>query len=628
MNEDGTFKAGVSSGVLLIPDDLLGSAKLDIANTSNMIERVSLTASDWAVNGNARTAKVALYNFPVSQYQRDICARAYVTDGNKTIYSDVLTRNMEQVAKSYLLDKNIADEGLKALAEQYITSVNVIDLADYVAQGYVSVAEGSIVKNAGQYEEVKEGTTYVYDEANGTREQTSVELSNKQFITVADFPPKMRDANFEERMQGYVDLGFTTVLLTEDDYEILDQTTDGQYITGQLNRAYEIILERLLASGLDVWVRNYNNQGDYFSSKELTTQFQKYGKVTGFYMSDEPFTENTFATELGQDGVAMDCYDGFITWKNEYYPDDFWHINLVPSDSYDHWGSKSDNSVNGGYADYIQYYIDNILKKFTSGGRTVCLDCYPLRDTRVNGIYSDYLFDLMTAANKTRDYNKTVDADQKATFGMCVQTFAYYGGRVDTKQRNIASAEEVTFQLYTGMAMGAGMFEYFAYSSDYTVVGGKGKGYDCITKRDGTKTALYDYVKTANERALGFAKFINAYEWQGAIVSAGKTANENATGFNLVKGLTLASGKTGVLTGVTSSHDAGVGYFKNGNKSGYMVTNFTDPKNNKTNAVELTFSGCTKAAIYMDGQMSTVAVNGGKISLNLSAGNAAFVMPL
>ena len=629
LNADGTYKAGVSSGVLLIPKNLLGSATLDLANDSDMIERVTLAAADWAINGNVRTAKVALYNFPASQYQRDICARAYITDGEKTVYSEVLTRNMEQVAKAYLLDGGVTDEELKTLAEQYIVSATVMDLSDYVEAGFVEVTAGSIVKDGAKYEEVKEDCTYVYSQSNKawSHSSSALGLSDKEFITIADFPPRMRAEGFEERLQGYVDLGFTTILLTEDDYPILDKDAEGNYITGQLNEAYEIILKRLLASGLDVWVRNYNNQGDYFSSKELTTQFQKYGKVTGFYMSDEPFTKNTLANKYGQDGVAMDCYDGLITWKNEYYPNDFWHINLVPSDSYNHWEGGMD-SKNSGYGEYIQYYIDNVLKKLTSGGRTVCLDCYPLRDVKTNGIYSCYLFDLMTAANKTRDYNKTVSADQKATFGMCVQTFAYYGGNVNTKQRNIDSAEEITFQLYTGMAMGAGMFEYFAYSSDYSEANGVGKGYDCITKLDGTKNDLYGYVKTANERAFDFAKFINAYEWQGATVSAGTTENENAQGFAMLDGLTLASGETGALTAVTSSHDAVVGYFKQGDKEGYMVTNYTDPKNSKTNVVELTLSGCTKAAVYINGKLVTVDVIGGKVKIELLKGNAAFVIPL
>ena len=628
LNADGTFKSGVHSGAMLIPKDLLGSETLDISNASDKIEQVSLSASDWEAVGNVRIAKIFLYNFPSSQYGRSICARAYITDGEKTIYSDIVTRSMEQVAKSYLLDNDVTDENLKAMAEPYVLS-DIINLAEYVERGFVTVFAGTIVKDGAKYEEIKEDSTYTYNKNDKKWEHISslIELSDENFITIADFPPRVRDVEWESRLQDYVDLGFTTILLTEDDYPILNKDAYGNFIKGELNEAYRIILKRLLSSGLDVWVRNYDNQDDYFSSKELTDQFREYGKITGFYMSDEPFTTNELATENGQPGVAMDSYGGLITWKNTYYPDDFWHINLVPSDSYNHWEDGKDG-INGGYGDYIQYYIDNVLKKLTSGGRTVCLDCYPLRNANKNGIYSDYLFDLMTAANKTRDYNKTVSADQKATFGMCVQTFSYYGGRVNTKQRSIASAEEVTFQLYTGMAMGAGMFEYFAYSSDYTEANGVGKGYECITTVNGEKTDLYNYVKAANDKAFGFAKFINAYEWQGAIVSAGKTENENAAGFAMLSGLTLKNGETGALSGVSSDYDALIGCFKQGDKDGYMVTNFTDPNNKRTNTVTLTFSNCDKAAVYINGKLVVVDVSGGNVKFELLPGNAAFVVPL
>ncbi len=636
LNADGTFKDGVSSGVMLIPKDILGSETLDVANGNSKIERVALAADEWEADGNVKVAKVYLYNFPKSQYGREISARAYITDGNKTIYSDVVTRSMEYVAKSYLLDDNVTSEANKLLAERYVSNA-IIDLADYVESGMVTVNEDEIVKQGVKYELLNEGRTYIYENDAWSYAAEALTLSDKEFITIADFPPKLRDdqgyeGTWQERLQDYADLGFSTVLLTEDDYAILDKKKDanGNYtdedVLGELNGAYKIIIERLISSGLDVWVRNYNNQGDYFSSKELTTNFQEYGKVTGFYMSDEPFTTNDLAINGNQPGVAMDSYGGLITWKNEYYPDDFWHINLVPSDSYNHWENGADGK-DGGYGDYIQYYIDNVLKQLTSGGRTVCLDCYPFRETGKNGVYTDFLFDLLTAANKTRDYNKTAAEGQKATFGMCVQTYAFYGGSVKTKQRNIVSAEEVTFQLYTGMALGAGMFEYFAYSSDYSVVNGVGKGYDCITTTGGEHTSLYNYVKNANDKALKFSKFINAYEWQGATYSAGTAENENATGFAMVDGLTLSGSETGRLTAYSSDYDALIGCFKQNGKDGYMVTNFTDPQNKKTTNVELTFENCTKAAVYMNGKLVTVGLNNGTTTITLLPGNAAFVMP-
>ena len=142
------------------------------------------------------------------------------------------------------------------------------------------------------------------------------------------------------------------------------------------------------------------------------------------------------------------------------------------------------------------------------------------------------------------------------------------------------------------------------------------------------KTDLYNYVKAANDKAFGFAKFINAYEWQGAIVSAGKTENENAAGYAMLSGLTLKNGETGALSEVSSDYDALIGCFKQGDKDGYMVTNFTDPNNKRTNTVTLTFSNCDKAAVYINGKLVVVDVSGGNVKFELLPGNAAFVVPL
>lgn len=268
---------------------------------------------------------------------------------------------MEYVATSYLLDDSITDVENKKLAEKYVS--NKVYLSEFEEVGMVTVEAGAIIINGTKYEKADSNRTYIYENEAWSYTEIALTLSDEEFITIADFPPKIRDdkgheGTWQERLQDYKDLGFSTVLLTEDDYAILDKKkdADGNYTDedalGELNGAYKIIIERLISSGLNVWVRNYNNQGDYFSSKELTTNFQEYGKITGFYMADEPFTTNDLATKWNQPGVAMDSYDGLITWKKTYYPDDFLHINLVPSDSYNHWANGTDGK-DGGYGEYI-----------------------------------------------------------------------------------------------------------------------------------------------------------------------------------------------------------------------------------------------------------------------------------
>ena len=59
-----------------------------------------------------------------------------------------------------------------------------------------------------------------------------------------------------------------------------------------------------------------------------------------------------------------------------------------------------------------------------------------------------------------------------------------------------------------------------------------------------------------------------------------------------------------------------------------MITNFTDPAENKTDTVELELLEANKAIVYVRGVPQVVDVVNGTLSLEILAGDAAFVIPV
>lgn len=442
--------------------------------------------------------------------------------------------------------------------------------------------------------------------------------TDEKLITIADMPPNPFDP---EAVQLYKDMGFTHWVLTEDHVPLVED--------GALGDEYKKAIEILSDQGFEVWIRNMQNDPEYFQIKEekvgsnygyqytlaprdITDDFSEFPSVNGFYMMDEPFQntkEDNPATEDKENlHPAFDQLDTLIQWKNTYYPDAFWHVNHVGSGSWDHYPAGTT------YADFIDAYVENVLKKLESGGRSICMDNYPLPEGG-SVIKEAFLCDVLVLAHATKNYNASVSQDQQAVMGICLQTMQ----DSNLKLRDITSSSDVTFQMYTGLACGARLFEYFCYRSL------EGVGLAGIVDMTGEKR-IYDHVLEANQRMQPFEKIVCAFDWQGMTANHGSQSGmENI----FESAQDLLTDDTGVLTKMDSRYDAIAGYFKQGQQDGYMVVNYTAPDLDLTNIVTLTFEGCQQVLIYTEeGVRQQNLVDGGTLRLTLGCGQAAFVIPV
>lgn len=397
-------------------------------------------------------------------------------------------------------------------------------------------------------------------------------------------------------------------------------------------------IENLYKKGLNVWIRNFDNKPGYFDTTSLNILKSYKNMISGFYIADEAFETDTLLNTAGKEGTSTSfeaIANSEISWIKENFPSAVFHTNQVGISSYDHYGNGKEPSnktaYKTAYANFLNNYTTKVLNNLGNAGKTICYDNYPFgKKDALWGLISsdsmadDYLFNMLIAAKEAKN------APEGTHFGICVQTFT---GEY-TNGRDITCPEEVTFQLYTGISMGADMFEYFTYDT-YNDLGTGKVEVNGIIDVNGKKR-IYDLVKTANTEVFPWAKIIKAYDWQGIQLSKGKT-HDNSTDFDSInsafKGdsVLLTDSTNGVLSTVSSNRDAVIGCFKKDGKDGYMIVNYNDPKNKKyNNTVDMTFADCSSVTVYTsDGtnvNEQNVAVTDGKYSVTIAPGKAAFVV--
>ena len=397
-------------------------------------------------------------------------------------------------------------------------------------------------------------------------------------------------------------------------------TTDRDYIL-TVNNAYLSGIENLDNAGLSVWVRNFTNKTGYFGDAMTKAILLYKDVIDGFYMVDEAFQNSSLLNAAGQQNLTTD-FDALsadvVDWFNTNFAGKYFHSNNVPISSYDHYGDALTAANADAYKQFLTIYKEKFNDAVDASGSSIGFDNYPFVREQINGIYSGisehYLQNALIAAQVAGNYD----------FSLCVQTFEASGKKIfniDSK-RDITSPAEVSLQLYTGMAMGADVFEFFAYNSN--------GGFNAIMNQDGSKR-IYDIVKEGNE-ALCFADVVNTFTWNGIVTSAGSVNSENDEAFSSVANMVLTNISNGVLDSYSSTDDAVIGCFTKDNLNGYMVVNFNDPKAvTGNNTVSVSFENCTRARVYteVDGVLTSqiVDLTNGSYTAILAPGAGCFIIP-
>lgn len=360
-------------------------------------------------------------------------------------------------------------------------------------------------------------------------------MKKKQFTILADVPPPPDEKNLE----CYKMSGIDTYVLTED-YINYDQSPE-EYIE---------VLRRLDHSGLNVLIRGLGNLEKNYYNKFEGLNFCDYACVKGFYITDEPGAKQFEFLKIIH-----------AEWRNKNYPEMHWHINLLPSYASEEQLQTISENDKTAYENYIDMYIKNVLS-YVPEKKDIGFDHYPLRFK--NGKYvmtENWLYDLFTVAV----------AAQRANIGYCacIQSFTD-----NDAWRKLTSINEIRFQVFTSLAFGVNMFEFFIYNSINFEEG------DFIGMvKTGEKTEYYEYVKQTILELRALENYYLQYNWRGIqLVKGNNNRKDNNNQFAALKGKTLE--KIDEIENVYTDEDIIIGIFENKKKTALMIVNFNDPVKN------------------------------------------------
>ena len=411
-----------------------------------------------------------------------------------------------------------------------------------------------------------------------------------------------------EAYAQYKAAGFNTLLFVRHDLSSTAAAKANNYYLG--SSATAEALELCRAVGLKAYL-NYGRweattAGDSVSPALLEQTaagiYAPYiadGTVIGMHMGDEPY-KSDIDEWLGEDALAEAFTEGYAGGR--------FFANLHP------WIFFNNNNgfgmgLNATYADYVNYYADNVLAEVPEESRLLSVDVYPYTK---DGLEPLWLATYETVAN--------------AALGCGAGTGFYMQAQLSeegTYSKELTYAD-MRMQAYTALAYGAEQLLFYCYTCP------DGHGYEyCMLDPGGAPSPYYSLVQQINAELAAFENVYTAYEYTGTFpVLSGQNDDVN---------LQLLENRPDYtdmlyLTSVTADKGILVGTFAREGGEAYMLVNFGDTAAGQAAEVCLALRGSNFAALYgKNGAGANEAVvrgENGTFTFTLEAGEGLFVVPL
>ncbi len=279
------------------------------------------------------------------------------------------------------------------------------------------------------------------------------------------------------------------------------------------------------------------------------------------------------------------------------YPGKEFYINLFPT-----YANTSQLGTSN-YEDYIDSYISTVNPDFLSYDHyTMMVDGY--------GNYKmteDVLWNLELVAYKCKEAGIPM-----YTF---VQAMSYDG---NTRVPNEA---EIRHQVLTQMAYGSRSIQYFCYWTPLEFT----QGSPSMITVDGQKTDIYYHVQKVNRELMNIDEAYLDFTWEDTMTVVGSEVRDVVKQFDMIEHpVTSLDG----IASINATQNTLVGHFKN--KDGvdaYLFTNFSDPKKEAIDDVEISLPGASDALIYQQEGKEVKQLSKGKLTLKLNPGDGAFIIP-
>ncbi len=331
-------------------------------------------------------------------------------------------------------------------------------------------------------------------------------------------------------------------------------------------------------------------------SEAIKARFEEYSSHEGF------------AGVLAVDEPSVRRYDAIAVmneWYEKNFPETEFQVNLLPTYSSLNqlFGmADTDQSYAEDYVGYFNDYVDTAVLSY---------DHYALsKSGTVNRVSSTYLQNLEIFANEAKESGKP--------FYVFLQTLGHWDYRTMEYYRDIA------WQVYTAMAYGASGAQTFTYWTNLSN-GESEKITNALVDRDGTKMPAWYAMQEVISEVRAMEQVYMNFDWQGVLPVVADEYAGNA----MIELLYDPLPSHERISAVSSTADAVIGAFKDGEgRDGFMLSNITDPADETTAEVTITFNGAKKAVVYKKGRVLIYPLEDGTATFTLGSGEGQFVIPL
>ena len=422
------------------------------------------------------------------------------------------------------------------------------------------------------------------------------------------------DYRTEEQFKTYADAGFNTVIAEYDveygtNYDAAGNATAVKNFAGSDLENYMRLAKKY---DIDVFVESSKLKSVLGgkatvenAEAELTTMLsalQGMDNFKGILMGDEPWYDAILnyqrAAELFHTKKAMQDKKLFVS----LLPYNIDKKALLGNYYYEGDGT---NKWDDQYREY--------LRGFGSCLGVVNTDFYPFGQ-------------LVTEKTMQKDYFKCLEMTAEAAKevgegGVTIQSFASRDSDGNIWLRELNDKKYYTYQLYSALAYGMKNVNYFTYWEHWNANYEGSVMYNNVINANGTvNETVYNAVKAANEEILKFDQVYMDFNWSGTMKAAGKDSDQLLA--------QMSDYKNARVDSFTADQDTIMGCLKDSNGyDGFMLVNATDPEDNLTSNVSVTFQDAQKAIVYVEGVEQEVTLTNGTYTTTLAPGAGVFVIP-
>lgn len=271
------------------------------------------------------------------------------------------------------------------------------------------------------------------------------------------------------------------------------------------------------------------------------------------------------------------------------------------------------------YPEYLDSYCTNVLDALDPRSPKILMgDTYPLRYVNNQNIIAAhhlYTIGLWGSLAKERGYqaNGCIMADDAMIF----------------KAPTLAS---LRFQISSLFA--CGIENYTLFTIDTPPSGSE--EYRKAMWQNGDKTSIYSLIQKVNAEAQAYSYVMLQFAWDGVQGFLPEDVNSFSQEKTAIQNL-KTTGKTAtdydfstsaIFAGVETETPLLLSHFTdNAGNEAFYVMNYADPSHTSSAFVTLSFQDVDHALVYRASEENDLPLSGGSLSLSLTSGEGAFILP-